>query len=236
MFHVKHSTRNKPKAADRQERLGDDLERLAAVLNCQGMPLSSEAAAALRRFIGLLFEWNRQINLVSRSDEDRVVSRHVTESLALLAVADFPPGAVIVDFGSGGGFPAIPIKIMRPDLRVTLVESVAKKTAFLATVARELGLQGLSVLRKRAESLDPAELDPPQIVTARAVATLPSLWGWAKAILPRHGALLALKGGQLENELAPLRAAAGVVSIDCIPFPTPFGVELSRCVVRITKG
>jgi 16S rRNA (guanine527-N7)-methyltransferase len=120
------------------------LERGAAEL---GVVLSAVHLSQFDRFLAELQKWNRRINLTSANTIEEVITRHILDSLAGLAVlSDLPSGAAVADLGSGAGFPGLPIKIVRPDLDMTLIEPREKRAAFLTTVCALLKLQGLTVV------------------------------------------------------------------------------------------
>jgi 16S rRNA (guanine527-N7)-methyltransferase len=153
----------------------------------------------LERFAALLNKWNAVQNLVSRETIGELWPRHIEDSLQLMKYV-WPADREIVDFGSGGGFPAIPMAIASRETgrRFTLVEPIAKKVAFLRTVARELNLP-VTVLAQRAEQLDSRETF--DLVTSRALAALPVLCAEAATVLKTDGHCLFHKGRNYRQEL-----------------------------------
>ncbi len=160
--------------------------------------VSRETLAQLGRYEALLRKWNPAINLVSAATLDVVWTRHFLDSAQLFEMAELKEGHW-VDLGSGGGFPGLVIAILAFELpiRVTLVESDQRKAAFLATVARDLGLN-VRVLAERAEKLPPQGAD---ILSARALAPLSTLLGFAERHLAPSGTALFPKGGAQQNEV-----------------------------------
>ena len=138
--------------------------------------------------------------LIGPRETERIWDRHILNSLA---VADLiPDGSSVVDVGSGAGLPGIPLAIVRPDLSVTLLESMLRRTTFLETVVPELGLaERVRVVRGRAED----HREQYDVVLARAVAPLDRLVRWCRPMMGRHGVLLALKGQAAEVEIAQAR-------------------------------
>lgn len=189
----------------------------------------------LARFVDLLVLWNRRLNLVSRADTARIVSRHVLESIGLLLVAAPLQNSTVMDVGSGGGFPGVPMKILRPDLELTLAESSGKKARFLMTVGEELALERYSVRQCRVETIAGTEVAPQALVTARAVAELSKLWTWTNKLLAPAGRLCAIKGGAVSSELASLSDQDDRLKVSVERFPEWLGIESCRFVVIVHK-
>jgi len=164
-------------------------------------PLQRERFA---RLYALYAAWNRKVNIVSRRDIDQLYLRHVLHSLAIAQVCRFAPEARVLDVGTGGGFPGIPLAIFFPEARFTLVDSIGKKIRVVQGVAQELGLENLVAVHARAEQI-PESFD---YAVSRAVTDLKTFLGWVwKNIEPgQRGTLpngiFCLKGGNLAEELA----------------------------------
>jgi 16S rRNA (guanine527-N7)-methyltransferase len=155
-----------------------------------------------RRYLELLLEQNRAFNLTAITDPDEAWSKHIEDSLTLLPELEAVRGS-IVDIGSGGGLPAIPLAIARPDLKFTLVESTAKKARFLAECAKTLQLSNVRVESERAEVLGQGPLRATfDAATSRACARLPVLLELCLPLLKVGGRKLAIKGEQAAVELA----------------------------------
>lgn len=175
-------------------------------------PLQRERFSALRP---LYAEWNARINVISRKDFDSLYLKHVLHSLAIAKVCRFDDGARILDVGTGGGFPAVPLAILFPQARFTAVDSIGKKIKVVAEVAAALGLDNLTAVNARAESL-PQRFD---YAVSRAVTDTSQLlgWIWNKIDGGQHGTLpngiLLLKGGDLAEELAVARRRFTVFDI-----------------------
>jgi len=164
---------------------------------------SSDQMEKLNRYADMLVEWNRRVHLISRADEQRVWTHHLLPSLIVLKLTELPAGGSLLDLGSGGGLPGLPLKMARPDLSVVLVESVRKKALFLKRVVEELGLTGIAVINERLEPGREARWglgEKIDVVTARAVAEVNVLWELSVRLLRPGGALITWKGDQEENE------------------------------------
>lgn len=150
----------------------------------------------LETFVDLLQKWNQRYNLISRKDIDKIWEHHILPSLIPLTLTDFHESCWILDIGSGGGLPAIPIKIIRPDLQMLLVDSVRKKTLFLQKITSDLRLTKISVMRERIETLTTQSdlREQFDVVTARAVANIPQLYDWSKPFLKRSSFMFLWKG------------------------------------------
>jgi 16S rRNA (guanine527-N7)-methyltransferase len=152
-------------------------------------------------------DWNAKINVISRKDIDQLYLHHVLHSLAIARYYRFVPGTKILDFGTGGGFPGIPLAIMFPDANFYLIDSVGKKIKVVQDVVQQLGLKNVRAEQIRAEQVD-GDFD---FIVSRAVTTLSEFTGWVKGKVSdthyhklRNG-ILYLKGGDLTEELAPFR-------------------------------
>ncbi len=171
---------------------------------------SDRQAQQLRQFCELVEAWNRRTNLISQQDAARLWERHVLPSIIPLRFVEIPPGNWVLDIGSGGGFPAIPLKILCPGLQMLLVDSVRKKTLFLQKAISDLKLEKIAVANRRVEELaNSAELrESFDLITARAVGSIDLLLDWGKPFLKKGGCWLLWKGAsdipELE-ELAPRR-------------------------------
>ncbi len=169
-------------------------------------------------------EWNAQINVISRKDIDALYERHVLHSLAIAAVCTFNAGARILDIGTGGGFPGIPLAVFFPEAEFVLVDSIGKKIKVVREIVAALGLQNVTAFHSRAEDLKAAPFD---YAVSRAVAPLGKLWDWAKPHLQvgrksaeRGNGLICLKGGDLTAEFAESGVKPRVFPLSGI-FPEP---------------
>ena len=163
-------------------------------------PIQYRQVAALEV---LYKDWNAKINVISRKDIDNFYEHHVLHSLAIAKFITFLPNAKVLDIGTGGGFPGVPLAIMFPQTNFVLVDSIGKKLKVVDDVAKQIGLNNVTTIHTRAENLN----DKFDFVTSRAVARLDVAWSWAVPLLSpvsRHGVkngLIYLKGGDINAEL-----------------------------------
>ncbi len=152
-------------------------------------------------------EWNEKINVISRKDIDNLYVNHVLHSLGIAKVTSFARGADVLDVGTGGGFPGIPLAILFPETNFHLVDSIGKKITVVKNVAEGLGLRNVKAEQIRAEQVK-GEYD---FIVSRAVTRLKEFYGWVNkkikpvSIHPLYNGILYLKGGDLEEEMAELR-------------------------------
>jgi 16S rRNA (guanine527-N7)-methyltransferase len=128
-------------------------------------------------------EWNEKINVISLKDIDGLYEKHVLHSLSIAAVFELPAGAEILDLGTGGGFPGIPLAILFPEVKFHLADSIAKKLKVVEAVVTAIGLSNVTIQHTRAEEIKNKKFD---FVVSRAVAPLGELWKWSKPLLKRE--------------------------------------------------
>ncbi|MDP4262155.1 MAG: 16S rRNA (guanine(527)-N(7))-methyltransferase RsmG [Bacteroidota bacterium] len=184
-------------------------------------------------------DWNEKINVISRKDIDGLYEKHVLHSLSIAAIFDFQPGTEIIDLGTGGGFPGIPLAIFFPEVKFLLVDSIAKKLKVVEGVATAIGLKNVTLMNTRAEDIKNKKFD---FVVSRAVAPLKDLWRWSKPLLKtstkyevrnpeipgRHSpfithrpGLICLKGGDLTSEIRESGCRPHIIEIAEL-FPREF--------------
>jgi 16S rRNA (guanine527-N7)-methyltransferase len=161
----------------------------------------------LSKYVELLIDKNFSVNLVSRKDIDNIWENHILHSISILFNFSFPKNYAILDLGSGGGLPGIPIKILRPDINLTLLDSIKKKVSAIDEFIQNLGLTQTNAVWSRAEDLGKEHFNHYDTVISRAVAPLKDLISWSYPLIKKTGAtplsstLVALKGGDLESEI-----------------------------------
>ncbi len=157
-----------------------------------------------RKLQEIYVDWNAKINVISRKDIDELYTRHVLHSLGIAKIIEFRPGSRIMDVGTGGGFPGIPLAILHPEVDFYLIDVIAKKIKVVAEVAKALGLNNVKAEQKRAE-LVKQEFD---FIVSRAVTNMPDFVKWVEDNVAKKqhhelaNGILYLKGGDLTEELA----------------------------------
>ncbi len=190
------------------------MELLEAGAEEWGLILTPDQVEAFERYYQQLVVWNERVNLTAITDYEEVQIRHFLDSLSCLQVlTDLAPEARCIDIGAGAGFPGLPLKIIRPQLRLTLLESTGKKVRFLEHMVRKLGLQGVESIKGRAEELGrrPDRRESYDVALARAVAQLPVLLEYALPLLKLGGVFVAQKGMEIEEELEVAGSAMEVL-------------------------
>lgn len=184
---------------------------------------------------GLYKEWNEKINVISRKDIDNLYEKHVLHSLSIAVTFDFKEGTKIIDIGTGGGFPGIPLAIFFPEASFHLVDSVAKKIKVVDAIAGSLKLKNVTTQHARAEEIRNISYE---FVVSRAVAPLNDLWKWSKPLLKkaqgtrhknptsriRYPGLICLKGGDLTKEIKESNTKPLLIEISDI-FPESYFSE-----------
>jgi len=160
--------------------------------------------------------WNEKINVLSRKDIDKLLERHILHSLAIAKFIQFNPGTKILDVGTGGGFPGIPLAIMFPDCHFTLVDSIGKKIKVVNEVSSALELKNVIAKQVRAEEIK----DKFHFVVSRAVTAMPRFYPWVKKsftkkpIGPMNNGIIALKGGDLTEELRDFKKRHKIIELN----------------------
>jgi 16S rRNA (guanine527-N7)-methyltransferase len=201
-----------------------------------GVTLSDAQHALLARYLDLLLDANRRMNLTRITDRAAAEVQHVGDALTVLP--HLPAGAFrLADVGSGGGVPGIPLAIARPDARVMLVESTKKKAAFLRSAAAELGLANVSVSEWRAEEVGRSNSrETFDVAVARAVATLDWLAEWCLPLVKPGGKLLAMKGARAAEEVpAAARAVKLLNGGEAVVHPVELPGSEHRVIVEVPK-
>ena len=169
--------------------------------------ITDEQKQQFEKLEQLYTEWNEKINVISRKDMDGLYEKHILHSLGVAKVMPFADGTKVLDVGTGGGFPGIPLAILFPEVSFTLIDSIGKKIKVVEAVSEGLGLKNVTAVHGRAEKLK----EKFHFVVSRAVTQMPEFLRWLKGKFEKeqfnekHNGVLYLKGGDLAEELAGLR-------------------------------
>lgn len=218
-----------------------EIELFSKILNSYLKELNIELneiqTKQLYKYMNLLIEWNNKINLTAIIKPEEIILKHFVDSLTISKYVN--NNSSIIDVGTGAGFPGIPLKIYRTDLKVTLVDSLNKRLNFINTIIEELALKNVVTVHARAEEIGKNKLYREQfdVVTSRAVANLSTLSEYLIPLAKINGKCLCMKGSEIEEELSNAKKAIDVLGgkIDKIEkFELPKS-DIKRNVVLITK-
>jgi 16S rRNA (guanine527-N7)-methyltransferase len=192
---------------------------------------SDEQLRQFKLLEALYKEWNEKINVISRKDIDSLYEKHLLHSLSIAATVEFPNGSEIIDLGTGGGFPGIPLAIFYPQVKFHLVDSISKKLKVVEAVAEGIGLKNVTTQHSRIEDIKDRKFD---YIVSRAVAPLKDLWRWSKPLLKTKTltnpkpqfvpGLFCLKGGDLTVEIQESGTRPHIWEIEQL-FPEEFFKE-----------
>ncbi|MEI7694617.1 MAG: 16S rRNA (guanine(527)-N(7))-methyltransferase RsmG [Chlorobium sp.] len=181
------------------EKQSDDLTTIKSLCAEQCIEIIPSMLEQLLHYRDCLEKWNRKVNLISRKEDAPVIIKHIFHSLLISLHHRFREGEQVLDLGTGGGLPGIPLAIVHPDTKFTLVDATGKKIAACQDMIIQLGLKNTVAIHTRVEEMKGMIFDT---VLSRQVAPLEKLCGWAGELLKQKGILICLKGGNLENEIA----------------------------------
>ncbi len=200
---------------------------LRAGARALGLNLSDEQTRHLLDYMSLIQKWNKVYNLTAVRDPADMLTHHLLDSLTAIApLSRHTQGQPIhvLDVGSGGGLPGVVLAICMPELRVSCVDTVAKKAAFVQQVAVSLKLPNLRGIHARVESLT----DPYQVICSRAFASLPDFVTWSRTALAEGGVWMAMKGKHPQDEIDALPADVKAFHVEPLTVP---GLDVERCMV-----
>ncbi len=217
----------------------DFTTELRAAAEAASLSLSEEQILKFTRYDALLVDWNERINLTAITEPRDVAVKHMVDSLTAYDAALFSGAPTVIDVGTGAGFPGIPLKIFDPSIRLTLMDSLAKRLAFLEAVVEDLGLTGVTCVHARAEDAahEPQRRERYDIAVSRAVARLPVLLEYTLPFVKKGGHLIALKGRTAEEEATDAKRALKLLGgrLETIRPVTLPGLSDKRAVLTITK-
>lgn len=201
--------------------------------------MSEQQLEQFNRYFKLLIEWNEKINLTAITEPKEVAIKHMIDSISCYDSLIFAKGCSIIDVGTGAGFPGLPLKILYPDIKLTLVDSLNKRVNFLRDVIEQLGLTGVEVFHARAEEFarKNEHREKYDIAVSRAVARLNVLCELCLPFVKVNGHFIALKGAQFEQEIAEAEHALHTLGADVVivrPIKLP-ELEDTRAVIYIKK-
>ncbi len=202
-------------------------ESLVRAANGMGVTLTERDAARLLQLLDELERWNRTYNLTAITEREEMVTHHLLDSLAVHADLH---GATVADVGTGAGFPGLPLAVLNPDRRFTLIDSAGKKIRFVSHVAHALGLPNVVGIHARVESLRPEV--PFDTVVARAFAPLPEMLDKVATLCGPGTHVLAMKGKWPREEIAAIPPGWRVASSRDLVIP---GLDGARCVIVLTR-
>ena len=185
--------------------------------------LTEVQTTQIKQLETLYKEWNERINVISRKDFEHFYERHVLHALSIAKFLTFKDGSSILDLGTGGGFPGIPLAILFPTIHFTLIDGIGKKIMVVEEIVAALGLQNVTPIKGRAEELK----EKFDFVVTRAVAPMQKLCNWSQKLIKKDdihavpNGIIALKGGDLKEELKPFKKNKIVVDIHTY-FPLPY--------------
>lgn len=186
-----------------------------------------------RKYETLLLDWNKKINLISR--KSTTIEDHILNSIFFLTKYDFRRIRSMADIGTGGGFPGIPLKILYPEINLTLIDSIKKKMTAVEDIVTLMNLQNVNVVCGRAEELskDLKFRNKSDAVISKSVAPLTGLFEWGKGLLNQRGEMLCIKGGDITEELSLLNKKKYNFNSEVINFEydNPYGIEDKKLVV-----
>lgn len=199
------------------------------------VPFDDETIRRFSRYEALLLEWNEKMNLTAITAHDEIIHKHFVDSVSFHAL--LPKGAHLIDVGTGAGFPGLPLKIVRPDLTVTLMDALKKRLTFLDAVCEDLSLTDIKTLHMRAEDAGNAPLCREQFdaACARAVAALPVLCEYCMPLVKKGGVFLALKGPDGREEAEKSKKAIKILGGELVEIRDVCWQNMEHVVIVIRK-
>jgi len=215
-----------------------NLKELSLGIEALGLIVADDQQRQLMSYMALIQKWNKVYNLTALRRPQEILTHHLLDSLSSISplrrhLAKTPKNSdsdiELLDVGSGGGLPGVVIAICCPNIRVTCVDTVSKKAAFVQQVAASLKLSNLRGVHARVEGLT----GPFDVICSRAFASLPDFVNWSAGALSNDGVWMAMKGKLPETEIATLPSMAEVFHVELLQVP---GLEADRCMVWMKKS
>lgn len=211
-------------------------EQLISSSAAYGITVTPRMAEQFQLYLELLTEWNQKMNLTALKEPEEIAEKHFLDSILVLKFLEIPQGAKLIDVGTGAGFPGVPLKILRPDLNLTLMDGLNKRLIFLEALLRALSVQANLVhLRAEEGGRKPEYRERFDVATARAVARLPVLCEYCLPFLKKGGVFAAMKGPEAEKELDSAERAVrllGCETVSSTGYALPGGDGRSLVLIR----
>ena len=212
-------------------------EELLEKSSTMGVRFSVEQIEKFYKYMNLLIEWNEKINLTAITEPSEIILKHFIDSITILK--EIEDGSILVDVGTGAGFPGVPLSIMNPTLKITLVDSLNKRLIFLQEVVKELKLENVELIHARAEEFGQNKKyrEKFDIATSRAVANLSSLSEYLVPLVKIGGKVISMKAGNAEQEIEEAQTAIKVLG-GCIKKIDEFNLpqsNIERTIITIDK-
>jgi 16S rRNA (guanine527-N7)-methyltransferase len=196
-----------------------ELTEFWTLCSSNGIVLTKKQLDDFTRFITELLYWNKNVNLISRKDEENIIVNHILHSLTALKYIELPNKARCLDVGTGGGLPGIPITIANPSIHMLMVDSIAKKAKIADMLAKHTGIRTISAITARAEELRMKKeyLNHFDFIFSRAVARIDKVYSWVQGLLKPGGKLVLYKGGDCTEEIEAAKSRYPELKIEEIP-------------------
>ena len=188
------------------------------ICSSNNIVLDKEQIWQLERYHNEMIYWNEKVNLISRKDEQNFLEKHILHSLTVLKYFEFPSKTRMLDVGTGGGLPGIPLAIAKPDIQAILVDSIAKKIKVTDMFAKHTGLKTIRTIATRVEEMQGSGQfnNYFDVIVSRAVAKIPSVISWVNKMIKSNGVLILWKGGEIDEEIESVYKQFKNIKIDII--------------------
>ena len=211
------------------------MEGLVEGLKHFGFDTTEKQQNQFEKYAELLLSWNEKMNLTAITEIKEIAEKHFADSVSCAPL--IKNGSEVIDVGSGAGFPGLPVKIVREDIKITLLDSLNKRLNFLEEVIKELGLSNIKTVHARAEdgARDKSHREKYDVVLSRAVAPLPGLCEYCLPYVKKGGVMIALKGREAENEAGQAEKAIKVLGGELLEIKDAFYKDMEHKIIVIKK-